>query len=701
MRVAPSAPPTRSRRCAARPPTRAGARRSGAGCSASCWSRGAPGARRDGAQASRRARRGAEGALRVARARGRRRGARPLPQPPPWPTSTRWRRRDRAGTPTPTWWHGSRPTTCSALRQGVADLWSAARELVKKTIEQPGNVGWRARGELVEWWTLDGLPRGAATAAAGHAGAPARPRSRRRRHAGRGPAAFEAAAKLYGCVEKARLAGPFGHVRRVRPPRPLRGRARRALARRLSRATPPPRGAARPRRRARRLRAPGAGRRRRASTTSRPSSTSPPIARSFIAVQGAFAIFVDDTEVLTRDTRVWGIWPRFAARVRLEAGRHRILARVAGAGDVHPPPDAHRRPARHHRLRRSRAPYAITPPESSPIPTRSSPFLAAVGVPPQRGVPRAALGADTSEIPSPACSRPTSPTSRDRTIVGAVLLEPLVKDPDIADAPTTAAAGPGRGPPAPRWRSRPRCWRRIPSTRRARRATASRRRARESRREGPGAVVAALLAAARRGGQGRRARRGRPSSRRSPTSSARCRTSSAGSPPSTGASAGSPSTAPRSSSRPSASPTTWTRSTTCSASATRTARRRPPTTSPPASGSSIPEAEIDFERAVERRDFRAAIGELSGSASIRKDRRDIAVRIADLLTRAGASQESLAKLEAAVQKKPLDPEARLSLADARLARGDRGRARARAGRRHPRRAPRPRPCARPSISSRG
>src|SRR4029077_2202945 len=49
-----------------------------------------------------------------------------------------------------------------------------------------------------------------------------------------------------------------------------------------------------------------------------------------VAAQGAFAIFVDDAEVLTRDTRQWAIWPRFGARVRLEAGRHRILARVAG-----------------------------------------------------------------------------------------------------------------------------------------------------------------------------------------------------------------------------------------------------------------------------------------------------------------------------------------------------------------------------------
>src|SRR5208337_2580885 len=86
------------------------------------------------------------------------------------------------------------------LRQGVADLWSRARDVVKTTIDQPGNVGWRARGELVEWWSLDGF-REEIDHDTGDAGPGAEPAS-----------AFEAAAKLYGCVEKARLAGPFGHM---------------------------------------------------------------------------------------------------------------------------------------------------------------------------------------------------------------------------------------------------------------------------------------------------------------------------------------------------------------------------------------------------------------------------------------------------------------------------------------------------------
>src|SRR6185436_17305938 len=82
------------------------------------------------------------------------------------------------------------------------------------------------------------------------------------------------------------------------------------------------------------------------------------------------------------------------------------------------------------------------------------------------------------------------------------------------------------------------------------------------------------------------------------------------------------------------------------------------------------DAEVDFERAVARRDYRTAIKELERLGAIRKDRRDIAARIADLLTRAGVNRESMQKLEAAVQKIPTDAPARLALADARFARGD-------------------------------
>jgi hypothetical protein len=83
-----------------------------------------------------------------------------------------------------------------------------------------------------------------------------------------------------------------------------------------------------------------------------------------------------------------------------------------------------------------------------------------------------------------------------------------------------------------------------------------------------------------------------------------------------------------------------------------------------------PDAEVALERALERRDWGAAIRELERIGSTRKDRQDIAAKITDLLTRAGAQRESLDALERAVRKAPEDAPARLALADARLARGD-------------------------------
>ena len=35
------------------------------------------------------------------------------------------------------------------LRAGVADLWATARPVVQYTLDHPGQIGWRARGELV------------------------------------------------------------------------------------------------------------------------------------------------------------------------------------------------------------------------------------------------------------------------------------------------------------------------------------------------------------------------------------------------------------------------------------------------------------------------------------------------------------------------------------------------------------------------
>ncbi len=618
-------------------------------------------ARRGRAQAPRRAaRRREEGALRVAGARRRRRGARPLPQRGAGPP-----RRGGGGAiePAPRRAPGGvvrvePPAGAAARRRPIC--WSAARAVVKQTIDQPGNVGWRARGELVEWWSLDGFREETEHEVGSVARAPTptpRPAPSRRRPSSTAASRRRASPGPSGTCPRPTTAST------TRPsgpgPGPPSSRAIRSAWRRRA-STPPNAWAARcgPR-------AP-----RRASTTWRPSSTCPPIARRSIAVQGAFAIFVDDVEVLTRDTKVWGIWPRFAARVRLEAGRHRILARVAGAetsirlqaptgaplgliGSDDPAP-----------------PYTLTPPEILADPNALAPFLAAVGVPPQRGVPRPPSSFDPADPIAaharglhgprrgPGRSRRRAPRAAGQGSRLAPPRRPLRSA--LARSRDRPRAGAGRQPRGEGSH--------LPAGPGARlrqggRASAPRRRIRSCGRPASGCSSTRPTRPA--------CPRWPPSWRRSPTTSARCRTSSAASPPSTRASAGSPSTTRPSSSRPSASPTTWTRSTTCSGSTTRTARRRAPTASPRASASSIRRPRSTSSAPSSGATSARPSGSSGGSASCARTGATSPCASADLLTRAGASQESLAKLEAAVQKKPLDPEARLALADARLARGDR------------------------------
>ena len=479
-----------------------------------------------------------EGALRVARARRRRRGARPLPRRGRWRTSTRWRRRDRAGTPTRTWWPGTRRTTCSGCGQGVADLWSQrARRGASRPSISPGNVGWRARGELVEWWSLDGYRE---------EGAARRTRAPPRRHRPV-PATPEPRERLRGGGQALRLRGEGAPGRALRAPgrgdHRVHYEAERAgpVARRLPARSAAARGAARARRGARSAARCGRRARRRASTTWRRSSTCRPIARSIIAVQGAL-------RHLRRRHR--GAHPRHARVGDLAALRRARPARGGPPshprarrrrGDVHPPPDA--APARRSTSSASddpAPPYAITPPEVLADPNALAPV-------PRRRRRAAAAGRARAR---PRRATPSDPIARmlaayvahveGQDDLGAVLLEPLVKDPDSPTAPTTAAAAldrAGDGPRAGAGGHPAGEGSHLPAgpgarLRRRRRARGPPRRIRSCGGRASGC--------SRRGRQGGRPRRGAPRSRRSPTTSPRCRTSSAASAPSTGASAGRP-----------------------------------------------------------------------------------------------------------------------------------------------------------------
>lgn len=85
-----------------------------------------------------------------------------------------------------------------------------------------------------------------------------------------------------------------------------------------------------------------------------------------------------------------------------------------------------------------------------------------------------------------------------------------------------------------------------------------------------------------------------------------------------------------------------------------------------------PDTEVPFARALARRDYETAKSELRRLLARRPDRKDIQDRLDALLERSGDESVIWRRLERAVEDEPRDVHARLALADAELARGEKG-----------------------------
>ncbi|HVY45869.1 MAG TPA: DUF3857 domain-containing protein, partial [Minicystis sp.] len=522
------------------------------------------------------------------------------------------------------------------LRTGVANLWPSAENVVLHALDHPGNIGWRARSELVEWWSADGF-RDASGGDATRGGM------------------LEASARRYGCVAKARMAGPFGHMaasdHREHYPAEAPGPWPAVFPQDPRRIEPP-----------RTLAVERLGCSIRAQNPSGngifyvETFVDIPESRDVIvAVQGAFAVFVDDVEVLTRDTRRWGIWPRFGAHVRLAGGRHRILARIGGPetslrllrdqgtpldGDTSDDPG----PA-----------YAIEPPEVLPDVNVLTPFLTDLGVPPQPGVPRPRAARDTTDpISRMLASYLAHLEGQDD--VADVLVEPLVKDPARATGPALAleAAFAEKDPIFPQSDARdlakdararaaakdpelwwPRFWLALDEAEKSGlpEVAPKLQALADHFREVPDILKGLAAIYGKVGWKVERTKAVEEAARRFPDDVEAL----------------------------SALLSVYDEEGRVADADKLAARIKQLDV----------DSEVDFQRAMDRRDYAAAAKELQRLGRARKDRRDIAARLADVATRAGRSKESLAKLEAAVKKSPEDGAARLALADARLARGDR------------------------------
>jgi tetratricopeptide (TPR) repeat protein len=83
-----------------------------------------------------------------------------------------------------------------------------------------------------------------------------------------------------------------------------------------------------------------------------------------------------------------------------------------------------------------------------------------------------------------------------------------------------------------------------------------------------------------------------------------------------------------------------------------------------------PDADVDLDRALARRDYDAAVKELERLRKRRPDRKEIATRIADVLARAGDPRAAADQIEKSLDKHPRDAQARFRLADRAYANGD-------------------------------
>ena len=197
-----------------------------------------------------------------------------------------------------------------ALRGTVTGLFKRHRAAIESMIASPGALGWRAVAELVEWSSAEAFDAAEST----------------------GDAYEAAETKRLGCAQHLVLAGPFG--RGTAPDR------RRSFGAEKPGPWPPSwpadavRGSAPHRLKSDQHRC-------YAGSTENVGEgvfyvqtffTTNEAADILVAVQGALEVRVDDVPVLVRDLREWGVWQKFGTVVRVHAGRHRVVARLMADG---------------------------------------------------------------------------------------------------------------------------------------------------------------------------------------------------------------------------------------------------------------------------------------------------------------------------------------------------------------------------------
>ena len=506
----------------------------------------------------------------------------------------------------------------AGYRHAVPGFWAKNKDRVEGLIKRPGSIGWRARLELSQWWA--GESHNAALANL-----------------------EKLVAEQQGCVTALRLAGPFGRnaprdTLRAFPPEQPGTWAERWAADTETGEVP------------RILKTVTHGC---TVTADEPVPDGIVYAETFVdvdqpgelivAAQGAFSAWVDDTPVLRRDFREWGSWLRFASRVELERGRHRIVVKLGAPSTalriMYPDGRPYGAPgsAEPSRPYVTRAPRSIRPDNALDAQVVNGKVVDS-----HDDLSRY-FGAEVAEID-------------DQSDVASVLLEPLVADVAKATGPSLSAAATYVQD--------------DPIFADNQRRDLSRELGERAVKKDPRLWQARLTLAA---GQAERS---------GPIEAASDVAALVNQFPEV--------PAVLSELADLYHQLGWSAE---FAAATKLLEQRFPEDPDAleqavavydAQGDSAkadllvarilkldPDNEVALGRALERADFKAALAELDRLAKRRPDRKDIAARIHDVMVRAGNEGETWKKLEAAIKKNPRQDEPRLALADARYATGDR------------------------------
>jgi cellulose synthase operon protein C len=509
------------------------------------------------------------------------------------------------------------------LRGPVADLYTTYRAVIDALLTSPGSMGWRAVAELEEWRAVEVYDKAEKT----------------------GEAYDSEVLDRAGCARGIRLAGPFGHgsgpdrTRSFPPERPgpwpiawspdaMRGSVPRVLAvtqhRCLAVADEQVQGGV---------------------FYAETFFATRGDRELIVAVQGAVRVWLDDALVLSRGVEEWGSWQRFGAHVAVGDGRHRVLARVLtpGASIRLLNPDG--TSALLATDGDARRPYVMQPPRVLADPN------------PLEGVVRAVMGGRggaTEGSPVEAALAADAAHSEQMDDLASALIEPWVARPDAgALALLMAASFAGSDPAlaedarAPRARGlRDRALQRDPRLWRARLMTIlddaethglaeavnpMRKLAGDVNHE-PEAVEQLAKLYGRLGWRSDQLAALSDVARRFPDD----------------------------------------------VSALHAYFDVLEESGPAADADAVaarikkldPDAEVDLDRALARRDYKEAIADLERLKKRRPDRKEIATRIAEVLARSGDPSAAAAEIEKALAKQPLDARARFRLADRAYARGE-------------------------------